>query len=90
MTDQAFNEIAEWARSNNMPATDQDKLSAYGLYKQATEGDVKGSKPWAVQMVKRAKYDAWEKNKGTTKEEAKEKYIKEVKRQQGVYGTGPW
>eukprot|EP01051_Picozoa_sp_SAG22_P027394 SAG22_NODE_9149_length_607_cov_1.086614_1_plen_54_part_10 len=31
----------------------------YALYKQGTEGDVTGGQPYAIQMEKRAKWDAW-------------------------------
>lgn len=51
------------------------KLEMYGLYKQATEGDVSGSRPGMMQMVNRAKYDAWAKLKGTSQEEAMQKYM---------------
>jgi diazepam-binding inhibitor (GABA receptor modulating acyl-CoA-binding protein) len=39
--------------------TTEQKLQFYSYYKQATEGDVQGSQPWAVQLEARAKWDAW-------------------------------
>mmetsp|Transcript_7527 Transcript_7527/g.22259 ORF Transcript_7527/g.22259 Transcript_7527/m.22259 type:complete len:100 (-) Transcript_7527:526-825(-) len=51
------------------------KLLYYGLYKQATEGDVQGSQPWAVQVEARAKWDAWNELKGTSQEDAKAQYV---------------
>ncbi|MFE8070122.1 acyl-CoA-binding protein [Marinobacteraceae bacterium S3BR75-40.1] len=51
------------------------KLEFYALYKQATEGDVKGKKPGMLDVVGRAKYNAWEKLKGTSSEEAMQRYI---------------
>jgi acyl-CoA-binding protein len=51
------------------------KLEFYALYKQATEGDVSGKRPGMMDFVGRAKYDAWEKVKGTSSEEAMQKYI---------------
>ena len=42
---------------------------------QATEGDVKGSQPYRVQIEARAKWDAWNSVKGLSKEEAMRKYI---------------
>ena len=42
---------------------------------QATEGDVKGSQPWAAQFEKRAKHDAWASVKGMSKEEAMQNYV---------------
>ena len=51
------------------------KLRLYALYKQGTEGDVKGDKPGFFDFVGNAKYEAWEKLKGTDKEQAKRDYI---------------
>ena len=51
------------------------KLQFYGLYKQATEGDVKGKKPGMLDQVGRAKYSAWEKLKGTSSEDAMQQYV---------------
>ncbi len=47
-----------------------EKLETYALYKQATVGDVEGGQPWAVQLEARAKWDAWNANKGMSKEDA--------------------
>ena len=50
-------------------------LKIYALYKQATEGDNEAKKPSFTDMVGRAKWDAWEKLKGTAADEAKQQYI---------------
>ncbi len=50
-------------------------LKLYALYKQATSGDVSGSRPGAFDMVGQAKYAAWTKLKGTSKEGAMQQYI---------------
>jgi diazepam-binding inhibitor (GABA receptor modulator, acyl-CoA-binding protein) len=50
-------------------------LELYALYKQATAGDVSGSRPGMMDIKGRAKYDAWAKRKGTTKDAAMEAYI---------------
>ena len=50
-------------------------LKIYALYKQATEGDNEAKKPSFTDMVGRAKWDAWEKLKDTTTDEAKQQYI---------------
>ena len=50
------------------------KLRLYALYKQATEGDVSGPKPGFFDFVATAKYEAWEKLRGTSRDEAMEKY----------------
>ena len=51
------------------------KLQFYSLFKQATEGDVTGKRPGMTNFVGRAKFDAWEKLKGMSSEEAMQKYI---------------
>lgn len=50
-------------------------LEMYALYKQATVGDVSGSRPGMMDMKGRAKYDAWTKRKGMTKDAAMQAYI---------------
>ena len=54
------------------------KLQLYGLYKQATSGDVSGKRPGFTDPVGRAKYDAWSKAKGATQDGAKQQYIDTV------------
>jgi len=50
-------------------------LKIYGLYKQATVGDVVDKKPGFGDMIGRAKWDAWNSCKGTSSDEAKQQYI---------------
>jgi diazepam-binding inhibitor (GABA receptor modulator, acyl-CoA-binding protein) len=50
-------------------------LEMYALYKQATVGDVNGSRPGMLDVKGRAKYDAWAKRKGMTKDAAMQAYI---------------
>lgn len=57
-----------------------DLLELYAFYKQATVGDVSGSRPGMLDMKGRAKYDAWAKKKGTPKDAAMEKYVATVDR----------
>jgi diazepam-binding inhibitor (GABA receptor modulating acyl-CoA-binding protein) len=55
-------------------------LKLYSLYKQATDGDVKGDRPGGFDFVGGAKFDAWAKLKGMSKDEAMQTYIKQVER----------
>ncbi len=56
-------------------------LQLYSLYKQASEGDVSGEAPSnPFDIVGRAKYDAWSNQKGKTKEQAMDEYVKLVDR----------
>ena len=50
-------------------------LQIYALYKQATAGDVEGKRPGFGDLVGRAKYDAWAKVQGQSKEEAMQAYV---------------
>lgn len=55
-------------------------LRLYALYKQGSEGDVKGDKPGFFDFVGAAKYEAWEKLQGTSIEQAMKKYVDLVKK----------
>lgn len=61
------------------PPPDQ-LLELYSLYKQATEGDVQGSRPGMLDFKGRAKYDAWAGRKGIAKAAAQQAYVDLVKR----------
>ena len=50
-------------------------LKIYALYKQATVGDNTEKKPGFTDMVGRAKWDAWDKLKGTDVKAAMQQYI---------------
>lgn len=50
-------------------------LKIYSLYKQASAGDNSEKKPGFADMVGRAKWDAWNKLKGVSSDDAKQQYI---------------
>ena len=50
-------------------------LKIYALYKQATEGNNEAKKPSFTDMVGRAKWDAWEKLKDMSLDDAQQQYI---------------
>ncbi|MCP4045117.1 MAG: acyl-CoA-binding protein [Gammaproteobacteria bacterium] len=50
-------------------------LQLYSLYKQGSAGDVSGEKPGFFDFVATAKYEAWEKIKGLSPDDAKNQYI---------------
>ena len=59
-------------------------LQLYSLYKQATEGDVAGDEPSnPFDFVARAKYDAWQNQKGKAKETAMQEYVDLVTKLKG-------
>jgi diazepam-binding inhibitor (GABA receptor modulating acyl-CoA-binding protein) len=65
---------------------DQSLLKVYALYKQATAGDVQGSRPGFMDMAGRFKYDAWAKLKGTGQEAAMQQYVDFVGQLKAKYG----
>jgi len=78
-----FNEAkARVEKLPSRPSNDQ-LLELYGLYKQATEGDVTGSRPGMLDMKGRAKFDAWAKRKGASKDEAMKAYVAMVDKLEG-------
>jgi diazepam-binding inhibitor (GABA receptor modulating acyl-CoA-binding protein) len=56
------------------PGNDQ-LLALYALYKQSTTGDVTGKRPGMMDFKGRAKFDAWEGKRGTSKDKAMEAYV---------------
>lgn len=58
-------------------------LRLYALYKQGSEGDVKGPKPGFFDFVGTAKYEAWEQLAGTDSGTAMKKYVDMVKKLAG-------
>ncbi|MFM7330616.1 MAG: acyl-CoA-binding protein [Brachymonas sp.] len=50
-------------------------LKIYSLYKQGSIGDNEEKKPGFTDMVGRAKWDAWDKLKGTSQDDAMKQYV---------------
>jgi diazepam-binding inhibitor (GABA receptor modulating acyl-CoA-binding protein) len=55
--------------------SNEELLSMYGLFKQASEGDASGERPGGFDFKAIAKYDAWAELKGKSKEQAMQDYI---------------
>jgi len=58
--------------------TNDTKLKFYAYYKQATDGKCKEKAPSRLQVVKKMKWDAYNKLGDMTKDDAKKNYIKEL------------
>lgn len=67
------------------PSNDE-LLRLYGLYKQATEGDVAGSRPGLLDLKGRAKHDAWAKRRGTSRDDAMKAYVALVEELEQSHG----
>jgi diazepam-binding inhibitor (GABA receptor modulator, acyl-CoA-binding protein) len=70
---------AEVQKLNTRPGN-EDLLALYAHYKQATEGDVKGSRPGMLDFKGRAKFDAWAAIKGKNADTAMQEYVALVQR----------
>lgn len=58
----------------------------YGLFMQSTVGDINSAKPALIDLQATAKWDAWNKLKGTSPIEAQKRYIELVDRLIQLYG----
>lgn len=76
MTEEEFQKIAAQIHLLKQRPSNETLLQLYGLFKQATEGDVTGPRPGILDIKGRAKYDAWSSRKGISKERAREEYAK--------------
>lgn len=63
----------------NKTLSNDELLSLYGWYKQATEGDNKTDKPGMFSFEAKAKWEAWNKCSGKSQEAAREEYIRIAK-----------
>jgi len=61
-------------------------LQLYALFKQGSSGDVSGDKPGFFDFVATAKYEAWERIKGLSADDAMQQYIDLVKKLGGQIG----
>jgi diazepam-binding inhibitor (GABA receptor modulating acyl-CoA-binding protein) len=75
-----FEKSAEAIKNSDISLSNDELSILYGYYKQATCGDCNIESPSFFYYKKKAKYDAWNKNKGMSEEKAMKLYIKEVKK----------
>lgn len=78
--DQAFADAQENVNKLTSRPDNDQLLQLYALFKQGSKGDVEGKRPGRLDMVKRAKYDAWAKLAGTSSADAKQGYVDLVTR----------
>lgn len=70
-----FSSAADAVKKLKSRPSNEQLLELYALYKQATEGDVKGSRPGFLDLTGRAKYDAWAARQGTASDKAMQAYV---------------
>jgi len=81
----AFEQAAVAAKSLPERPDDNTMLQLYALYKQGSAGDVQGDKPGFFDFVAAAKYEAWEKLKGTSEEDARNQYVELITKLGGKF-----
>lgn len=77
---ESFAEAQVKVKTLQATPSNEDLLELYACFKQATVGDVQGSRPGMLDFKGRAKFDAWAKKKGTGKEAAMTAYVALVER----------
>lgn len=73
-----FEQAQKEVKTLTSKPSNDDLLFLYAHFKQGSNGDVAGKRPGMLDMVGRAKYDAWAKLKGTSEDDARLKYIEKV------------
>jgi acyl-CoA-binding protein len=80
MTIEKFEDAQKRVKTLKESPSNDDLLQLYAFYKQATVGDVSGSRPGMMDFKGRAKFDAWATKKGTAKDKAMDSYVALVDR----------
>jgi diazepam-binding inhibitor (GABA receptor modulator, acyl-CoA-binding protein) len=70
-----FEEAVAITKTLTVRPANEILLKLYGLFKQATEGDINGERPGGFDFKGAAKYDAWESEKGKSAADAMQEYI---------------
>ncbi|KAM8869661.1 acyl-CoA-binding domain-containing protein 7 [Spinachia spinachia] len=87
MSDRAeFEKIADDVKKVKTRPTDQELLDLYGLYKQATVGEINTDRPGMMDLKGKAKWDAWNSRNGMSKDDAESAYVKLAKEVISKYG----
>ena len=77
---ESFDDAQKRVKTLKEAPSNDELLELYALFKQATVGDVSGSRPGMMDFKGRAKFDAWTKKKGTSKDGAMTAYVALVNR----------
>merc|ERR1711962_362494 len=80
-----FDAAAEEVKTLTKKPTDEEMLEIYALFKQGTVGDINTERPGMLDFKGKAKWDAWEKKKGLSQDDAKTQYIAKVAELKQIY-----
>ncbi|XP_071812139.1 acyl-CoA-binding protein homolog [Apostichopus japonicus] len=75
MPSDEFNQAAAAVRTLTTKPSDSDMLKLYGLYKQVTVGACNIAEPPSSNVEGRAKWNAWNANKGKATDKAEKEYV---------------
>ena len=78
MADDKFKASQDEVKKLKARPSNEELLDLYALYKQGTEGNVKGDRPGMFNLKERAKYDFWATKKDMKSDDAQTKYVKLV------------
>ncbi|XP_012311395.1 acyl-CoA-binding domain-containing protein 7 [Aotus nancymaae] len=81
-----FDKAAEEVRKLKARPDDGELKDLYGLYKQATIGDINIECPGMLDLKGKAKWEAWNLQKGLSTEDAMRAYISKAKELIEKYG----
>ncbi|MDD9892076.1 MAG: acyl-CoA-binding protein [Gammaproteobacteria bacterium] len=79
-----FESCQEEVKQLSSRPSNNDLLTLYATFKQATTGDVQGKRPGMLDVAGRAKYDAWAKLSGSDADSAMQTYIDKVRELQAA------
>ncbi|XP_072507686.1 acyl-CoA-binding domain-containing protein 7 [Notamacropus eugenii] len=81
-----FHNAAESVRKLKTRPNDEELKELYGLYKQSIVGDIDIECPGMLDLKGKAKWEAWNLQKGVSKEDAMSAYISKAKELIEKYG----
>jgi diazepam-binding inhibitor (GABA receptor modulating acyl-CoA-binding protein) len=73
--DITFEQAGELMKTLKRRPNEDELLTMYGLFKQATIGDINVEKPPYVDFESRRKWDVWKGFEGMSKERARKEYV---------------
>lgn len=76
--EKTFEAAAAISKTLRKAPSNDTLLALYSLYKQGSIGDVIGARPGVMDVIGRAKFDAWAARKGTERAQAMTDYVKLV------------
>lgn len=87
MVSDQFKKAADVVKKLKSKPNNNELLSLYGFYKQATIGDINISKPGLLSGIEaNSKWNAWNENKGLSSYQAEIEYVKKVNELIKKYG----